>query len=138
VSCKTPFTPDGLDALDASLVTARPRLCAFIKPPQILWPDIFASSGKSMGYTPGLEPPITPDEPDVPDAGDVVYDPLAAGLEGVPGCSQLVDLLRKLPIRHPHDPTAVILWKGWGRWLGCGFVECVGLERGFWRKVLTI
>ena len=44
----------------------------------------------------------SPVGPDVLDAGDLAYDPLAAGLEGVPGCSQLVDLLRKLPIRHPQ------------------------------------
>ncbi len=79
-----------------------------------------------MGYR-GQETPVTPVGPDVLDAGDVAYDPLAAGLEGVPGCSQLVDLLRKLPIRHPQVTDTETMPK-----LVVGYTElgCSKLKRG--------
>jgi hypothetical protein len=39
--------------------------------PAILRPDMFAGSRKSTGYTLGVETPLTPDGPDVLDAGGV-------------------------------------------------------------------
>jgi hypothetical protein len=46
--------------------------------PAILRPDMFAGSRKSTGYTLGVETPLTPDGPDVLDAG--------VGVEGLVGC----------------------------------------------------